>query len=88
MINPLIDPASFDLEDVVGLLYHTDQPLIPHLITANRASPKVCEAMTDITVMDSFLHLSNGFRQIRCFFWCVPEYPKSEPERSLLADPG
>jgi hypothetical protein len=44
--------------------------------------------MTDITVMDSFLHLSNGFRQIRCFFWCVPEYPKSKPERSLLADPG
>jgi hypothetical protein len=88
MINALINPTSLDLEDIVGLFYDTDQPLIPHLITANRACAKICEAMTNITVMYPLLHLSNGFSQVRGFFWCVPEYPKSEPKRSLLADPG
>jgi hypothetical protein len=71
MINALINSTSFNLEDVVRLLNHADKSLIPHLITANQASSTVCEAMTNIALMYPFLHLANGFSQIRSFLWRV-----------------
>jgi hypothetical protein len=82
----MVDSTSFDLEDVVRLLNYTDQPMISKRITANRAGTQVREAMTDVTVMDPFLHLTNGFRQISCFFWRVLQYPKSKSKSRLLAN--